>query len=132
MSYIIQNLKQFPVTFGTLTLYLSEYQLSGNSTLTETGASDGSAVLAGYWLHGIRLKLKGKLPPDISPEQAVYTLSQNLLAEQTLTLGTLSFQNARLSGYTVSEQQDTPEILLLFYCPKKPSVTDTTEEETEE
>ncbi|MBE6875139.1 MAG: hypothetical protein E7496_00165 [Ruminococcus sp.] len=131
MSYIIQNLKQFPVTFGTLTLYLSGYQLSGSSTLRETGASDGSAVLAGYWPQGIRLKLKGKLPPDITPEQAVYALSQNLLAEQTLTLGTLSFQNARLCGYTVSDQQDTPELILLFYCPKNPSVTDTTEEETE-
>ncbi|MBR1555903.1 MAG: hypothetical protein IJ644_11015 [Oscillospiraceae bacterium] len=122
MSYIIQNLKQFPVTFGTLTLYLSGYQLSGSSTLKETGASDGSSVLAGYWPQGIRLKLKGKLAPDVTPEQTVYALSQNLLSQRTLTLGTLSFQNARLCGYTVSDQQDTPELLLLFYCPENPTL----------
>ena len=128
MSYVIQNLKHFPVTFGTLTVYLSGYQLSGSSTLKETGASDGSAVLAGYWPHGSRLKLKGKLPPDITPEQVIYALSQNLLTAQNLVLGNLTFQNARLCGYTVSDQQDTPEILLLFYCPQTPSLT---EEETQ-
>ena len=121
MSYIIQNLKQFPVTFGTLTLYLSGYQLSETSAVREAGAADGTNVLAGFWKKGCRLKLKGKLAPSHTPETVISALAQNMLAEQTLSLGSLSFANAMLCGYSVTEQQDTPELILLFYCPKNPS-----------
>lgn len=120
MSYILQELKCFPISLGGLTICLSGYQLSGSSTLKEAGAADGSVVLSGYWEQGIRLKLKGRLSPDHSPENVILALTQNMLIAQTCTIGKLSFQNAMLCGYTLSDQQDTPEIQLLFYCPENP------------
>ncbi|MBR1527942.1 MAG: hypothetical protein IJ642_01420 [Oscillospiraceae bacterium] len=122
MSYLIQKRKYFPVTFDTLTIFLSDYQISGSSTLKESCTADGSAVLTAYWKQGSRLKLKGKLSPDLSPEQVLLHLLQNMLTPQTFTLGSLSFSNARLCGYTLAEQQDTPELSLLFYCPEAPSL----------
>lgn len=120
MSYLIQQLKSFPVTLGELTIYLSGFQLSGSSTLRESGTADGSLVLSGCYEQGIRLKLKGKLSPDIPPEEVIQAFTQNMLIAQSLTLGKLIFQNAMLSGYTLTAQQDVPEIQLLFYCPEKP------------
>ncbi len=120
MSYIIQKSKRFPVTLGTLTIYLSGYQLSGSSTLKETGAADGALVLAGCWGQGMRLKLKGRISPDYSAEQIISALAENLLVKQNIALGTLTFQNAMLCGYTLAEQQDIPELSLLFYCPSNP------------
>ena len=122
MSYLLQNLRQFPVHLGTITIYLSGCQISGTSTIKETGTSDGSLALAGCWPQGSRLKLKGKLPPDISPEKIIYYLTQIMLLKQTITLGKLSYPNAMLSGYPLSEQQDTPELTMLFYCPENPSL----------
>jgi len=122
MSYLIQNLKYFPVTLDTLTICLSDCQISGSSTLKETCAADGSTVLTGIWKQGSRIKLKGRLSPDISPEQVLLHLTQNMLVSQTFTLGSLSFSNARLCGYTLSEQQNTPELSLLFYCPQNPQL----------
>ena len=122
MSYLIQKLKGFPITFGTLTLSLSGYQLSETSAIREAGAADGATVLAGFWKKGCRLKLKGKLAPSHTSETVISTLAQNMLAEQTLSLGSLSFTHAMLCGYSVTEQQDTPELILLFYCPESPTV----------
>ncbi len=126
MNYLIQNLKSFPLTFGNLTLCLSGYQLSETSALSESGAADGSSVLSGYWKKGCRLKLKGRLSPSYTPETVIFTLAQNMLTEQTLSLGSLSFSHALLCGYSVTEQQDTPELVLLFYCPESPSIQEAT------
>ena len=120
MNYLIQELNYFPVTLGSLTLYLSGCQLSGSSTLKEAGTPDGSAVLAGYWKQGCRLKLKGKLSPQFTTEQIILHLTQNMLVQQNFVLGKLSFPDSMLCGYTLSEQQDTPELSLLFYCPASP------------
>lgn len=122
MSYVIQKLKEFPVQFGSLILFLSGYQLSGNSTIRENGTPDGKTVLSGYWGHGIRLKLKGRISPDQSIEKIILALSQNLLKEQNFILDKLSFQNAMLCNYTLTDEQDTPEISLLFYCPENPVI----------
>ncbi len=120
MNYLIQKLKNFPVTFGSLTLFLSGCQFSGSSTLKESGTADGTTVLSGYWKQGCRLKLKGKLPPETSPEQVILHLTENMLVPQDFVLGSLSFPDAMLCGYTLTEQQDTPELSLLFYCPSSP------------
>ena len=122
MSYIIQNLKSFPVTIGTLTVYLSGCQISGSSTIKESGTADGSFVVSGYWQQGSRLKLKGKLAPSVAPEQVIIQIFQNMMQKRTLLLNTLSFTNAMLCGYTLSEQEDTPELTLLFYCPDTPTL----------
>lgn len=120
MNYLIQELKNFPVTLGSLTLYLSGCQLSGSSTLKESGTADGSTVLTGYWKQGCRLKLKGKLSPNLTTEQIILQLTQTMLVRQNFILGSLSFPDSMLCGYTLSEQQDTPELSLLFYCPASP------------
>lgn len=122
MSYVIQNLKTFPIVLGNVTIYLSGCQFSASSTLKETGTADGSFVLAGYWKQGCRIKLTGKLPPDISPEQVIYQLTQIMHVKQTVTLGKLSYTNAMLCGYTLTEKQDVPELSVLFYCPENPTL----------
>jgi hypothetical protein len=122
MNCIIQKLKDFPVTIGTVTLHLSGCQISGSSTLKESGTADGDFILSGYWKQGSRLKLKGRLSPADSPEQILIQLVTNLLQKRTLILGNLSFTNAMLCGYTLSEQQDIPEVSLLFYCPDTPTL----------
>jgi len=122
LSYVVQNLKAFPVILGNFTVCLSGCQLSASSTLKESGTADGSFVLSGYWKQGFRLKLTGKLPPDIPPEQVIFQLSQIMLVKQTVTLGKLSYTNAMLCGYTLSEKQDIPELSVLFYCPDAPAL----------
>ena len=120
MSLILQTLKNFPVTIGNLTLYLSGFQMTENSALSESGTADGSTVLSGYWPKGIRLTLKGRIAPAFSAEEILYTLSQNMLTEQILNIRNLQFQKAMLCGYTLSENQDTPELSLIFYSSAKP------------
>ena len=120
MSYVVQNLKTFPVILGNITIYLSGCQLSASSTLKEAGTADGSCVLTGYWPQGCRIKLNGRLTPDVQPETVIYQLTQMMLLKQTVTLGKLSYTNAMLCGYTLSEKQDVPELSILFYCPDNP------------
>ena len=79
-------------------------------------------MVSGYWQQGSRLKLKGKLAPSVAPEQVIIQIFQNMMQKRTLLLNTLSFTNAMLCGYTLSEQEDTPELTLLFYCPDTPTL----------
>jgi len=120
MNLVLQSLRSFPVTIGELTLYLSEYQISETATLKESGTAGGGLVLSGCWPKGSRISLKGKLSPSLSPQTVIYTLSQALLTEQILLIQNLKFQNAMLCDYTVTENQDTPEIALLFFSAQKP------------
>lgn len=121
MSYVVQNVKAFPVILGNVTIYLSSCQFSASSTLKEAGTADGSFVLAGYWKQGCRIKLNGKLTPDIQPEQAMFLLTNMMHVKQTVTLGKLSYTNAMLCGYTLTEKQDIPELSIIFYCPDNPT-----------
>ena len=127
MNYLIHQLKQFPVTFGNLTVYLSGYQLSETSTVQEAGTSAGNPVLSACWNHGSRLKLTGKISSQQSVSSLIAVLSQNMLTRQTLTLENLQFVNAMLCSYSVTEQQETPEVILLFYCPESPVIPEETE-----
>lgn len=120
MSFVIQNLKKFPVQIGELIINLSGYQISESSSLKESGTADGSNILTGCWEKGMRLKLDGKIAPDKTPEQVIYALSQAMLVSQEFAIRDLVFYDAMLCGYTVKENQETPEISLLFYTNKKP------------
>ncbi len=118
MSFILQNLKSFPVAIGQMLLYCSSYQITETSHLQESGTASGGNVLAGAWPKGIRITLKGRL--TISPEQVIYTLSQAMLTEQILSLTEIKFEHAMLCSYTISDQQEIPEMTLVFYSHEKP------------
>ncbi|MDE6657188.1 MAG: hypothetical protein K2J88_01220 [Oscillospiraceae bacterium] len=120
MSFVMQNLKKFPVQIGDLLIDLSGYQISQSSSLKESGTTDGSNLLTACWEMGIRIKLKGKIVPSQTPEQVIYALSQAMLISQNFAIRDLLFSNAMLCGYTITENQEIPEISLLFYTNQKP------------
>lgn len=120
MSFLIQHLKNFPVQIGDILIYLSGYQISQSSSLKESGTTDGENLLTACWETGIRLKLKGRIAPNKTPEQVIYALTQAMLTSQNLVLQNLRFPDAMLCGYTVADNQETPEISVLFYINQKP------------
>ena len=132
MSFVIQNLKKFPVQIGDLVIYLSGYQISQSSSLKESGTADGSNVLTACWEMGTRIKLKGKIAPDKTPEQVIYALSQAMLVSQNVAIRNLLFQDAMLCGYTVLENQEMPEISFIFYTNQKPILMQDQPEQSEQ
>ena len=119
-NYLLQEMKSFPVSFGELELFLSGFQLSGSASLKETGAANGETILSGFWKKGTRLKLTGNLPPDLQTEKLIQALNNYMLEKTNFTLGKLTFPNAMLCSYLLTDGQDIPEIQLIFYCPEKP------------
>ncbi len=115
MSVLIQQVKEFPVTVGDVTLYLSSYQISGGCQLVEQGSADGSAVVTSFWVKGSQISLQGRLAGN--PENAVIAL--DALARSrvgiSLQIGEVSCAVAYLIGYTLKDNQNVTEISVTFY-----------------
>ena len=131
MSISIQQVKSFPVTIGTITLYLSAYQISGGCQFREQGTADGSTAIASLWSKGSQISLQGRLMGN--PENAIVSL--DALARSRvgipLQIGAVSCTNAKLIQYSVEENQTAIEISVTFYSPS-PLVNENEEEVEEE
>ncbi|MBR2086401.1 MAG: hypothetical protein IJ906_04595 [Oscillospiraceae bacterium] len=128
MTYI-RAMQDFPVTFGTLTLHLQEYQITGGCLLREQGTAAGDAAVAAVYPKGTRIAVKGKLAPPAAEFAAVGAALDATVRSgitRTVYLGDLRCQGMRLIGYTLGLRDITAEVTLVFYTQ---TPLDTEEEE---
>ena len=113
----LRSTQDFAVTFGTLTLHLSEYQITGGCLLREQGTADGDAAVSAFYPKGTRITLKGKLAPPYTETAAVSAALDAAVRSgitRTVYLNTLRCQGMRLIGYTVGLRDITAEVTLVF------------------
>ncbi|HAJ96624.1 MAG TPA: hypothetical protein DCO72_02660 [Ruminococcus sp.] len=117
MSVTIQQVNSFPVTIGTITLYLSAYQVSGGCQLREQGTADGTSAVASFWSKGAQISLSGQLAQN--PENAILALDALARSHVGISfqIGDVSCQNAVLVQYSVQNDSDAISVSLTFYCP---------------
>ncbi|MDE6087416.1 MAG: hypothetical protein K2G25_03425 [Oscillospiraceae bacterium] len=127
MSFQLCDPVFFPVQIGDLVIYLSEYQITQSSSLKESGSVGGNVVLTSCVSLGSRLKLKGKLAPSLFPDQVITALSNKMLCPENLQIRNLTFPGAMLCSFTVGENSEMPDILLVFYCNQKPVLSEESE-----
>ena len=113
----IHAMQNFAVTFGTVTLHLQEYQITGGCLLREQGTAGGDAAIAAVYPKGTRIAVKGKLaPPAAQFAQVAAALDAAVRsgATRTVWLGGLRCQGMRLIGYTLGLHDVAAEVTLVF------------------
>lgn len=114
----VRTMREFPVTFGSLTLHLQEYQITGGCLLREQGTAAGDAAVAAVYPKGTRIALKGRLVPS-RPETASVSAALDAAVRSGITrtvwLGDLRCQGMRLIGYTIGLRDTAAEVTLVFY-----------------
>ncbi len=114
--------RRYPVTLGPHTIYLQTCRMTGLCTVQEQAAANGLSAVTGITPKGLRLELRGFLPPSLSYEEAAVLLASYLRegTEQELRFGTLCCRAARLWGYTLSDEKQPVQLVLRFYVPTLP------------
>ena len=128
----INAIQDLQVTFGTLTLHLQEYQITGGCLLREQGTSAGDAAVSAVYPKGTRIALKGKLAPpaaDFAAVGAALDAAVRSGATRTVYLGDLRCQGMRLIGYTLGLRDITAEVTLVFYTQTALDMDDDDEED---
>jgi hypothetical protein len=125
-SISLHSLQSYPVTVNGLTLLLSGWQAVGSCVLREEGTAEGNAALTSAYPKGTRLTLRGKLTPVTTGVRAAAAFAEMLQngTVQDVTVQTLCFPAARLCGYTVREEQELPEAVLVFFVSDTPVLTE--------
>ena len=114
----LEQMQEYPVTIGELTLHLNGYRITGGCLVREQGTSDGTAAVTVLAPKGTRITLQGKLAPPEGCYAGAAAALDSLLREggtMALSLGTLRCAGARLIGYTLDNTQLPPEVTLVFY-----------------
>lgn len=114
--------RRYAITMDGITLHMASCKVTGVCSVTEQAASNGLCAVAEICPKGTRLELCGVLPPETDTDSVIAVLAAWLQAGtlQNLTLGTLVCAQARLCGYTVSDAEAAPEIVLKYYVPGAP------------
>ncbi len=123
---ILQPPKGFPVTVGGITLYLSSYKIVGVCVLKEQCTADNLAGVTASYPKGTRLTMQGKLAPSENSSAVTAVLAQRLAdgSLEDVNVQGLVFTQARLCGYTITEGQSAPEVILQFYTAKTPTLAE--------
>ncbi len=121
---ILQPLKSFPVTVCGVTLYLSAYKTAGTCVLKEQCTADNLAAVTASFPKGTRLTMEGKLAPaqDAAAVTAALAKQLNDGTQEDVTVRGLVFSQARLCGYTVSENRTDTAVTLVFYTAASPTL----------
>ncbi|MCR5717438.1 MAG: hypothetical protein K6F80_00170 [Oscillospiraceae bacterium] len=114
----IRTMCDHAVTFGSVTLHLQEYRITGGCLLHEQGTADGVSAVAAVYPKGTRIIMKGKLaPPCFNVAQAAAALDAALRGGITraVQLDALQCTGMRLIGYTLGTQEAAADVTLIFY-----------------
>ena len=114
----LNAMRDHQVTFGTVTLHLQTYTITGGCLLREQGTADGDAAVAAVYPKGTRIVLKGKIAPPLehfSDAAAALDACVRGGIPRTLHLGFLTCEGARLIGYTMGTQDTAADVTLVFY-----------------
>ena len=123
---ILQPLKSFPVRVCGVTLYLSAYKTVGACVLKEQCTADNLAAVTASFPKGTRLTMEGKLAPkqDAAAVTAALAKQLNDAVQEDVAVRGLVFPQARLCGYTVSENQTDTAVTLMFYTADAPELAE--------
>lgn len=116
--YYVRETADYTVTFGDVTLHLSDYQLTGGCLLREQGTSGGTAAVTALYPKGTRIALTGRLVPTqelLSQTGTALDAALRSGTEVSVTLGSLVCKNLRLIGYTLKPGETAAEVKLVFY-----------------
>lgn len=114
----LEQMPDLEVTFGTLTLHLSEYRIVGGCLVHEQGTSAGAAAVSAVYPKGTRITLKGRIAvpePNFAEAGAALDAAVRSGIGRTVTLGTLVCADMRLIGYTLAPMGTAAEVALVFY-----------------
>lgn len=123
MSQVFLRAKKcYPVQFGEISLCMASCKVVGACVLTERATASNHAAVTASWPKGTRLTLQGKLAPEQSVSGVIAVLAQYLQdgTGQDVTVDGLVFADARLTAYTVSDGQETAEVMLQLYTAAVP------------
>lgn len=125
----LRPIRRFPVTIGGITLYLSSCRTVGVSVLREQCTADNLAAVTASYPKGTRVTLEGWLAPAQDAQAVIAALAARLFdaSEEDVTVRGLCFQNARLCGYTVNENQEHTAVTLTLYTPLAPVLAEVEE-----
>ncbi len=125
MNQVVARKKQrFPVSFGTVELYLQSYEIKGACALTERVTADNLPALTASYPKGTRLTMRGTLSPLQDAGEVIVLLAEYLqdAVQQDVNFGTLTFKGARLCNYQAKEEDGAVRVMVQFYCEQVPQM----------